>query len=130
MLQRLKSLYIGPSPVSDRGVFTGEDLKKGDILEICPVIILPREEGDWLRKSILYSYYFLWGSSLEQYAIALGYGSLYNHSFEPNCDFVTDYEERVVRFFCIKDIAAGDELLVNYVAGARREDLWFVDSAE
>ena len=45
--------------------------------------------------------------------LALGYGSLYNHSYRPNARYV-DLSERTKLFTAIRDIAAGEEITVNY----------------
>lgn len=124
-MQRIPSLYIGPSKLHDRGVFTTSALKKGDLVEISPVIVLGTHEKDYLLKSKLYDYYFLWGNAHDQFAVALGYGSLYNHAYKANIEFVPNYPNRTIQFYCLRDIEAGEELLINYVVGARREDLWF-----
>ena len=46
-------------------------------------------------------------------ALALGYGSLYNHSYRPNARYV-DLGDRTKLFTAIWDIAAGEEITVNY----------------
>ena len=54
---------------------------------------------------------FLWGEGTV--ALALGYGSLYNHSFAPNARY--DDEGRQVKVYsAIRDIAAGEEITINY----------------
>jgi SET domain-containing protein len=42
-----------------------------------------------------------------------GYGSLYNHSYRPNARYV-DLAGRTKLFTAIRDIAAGEEITVNY----------------
>jgi len=46
-------------------------------------------------------------------AIALGYGSLYNHSYTPNAHY-RDIGRRSKEFLAVRDIAAGEEITVNY----------------
>ena len=40
----------------------------------------------------LYNYCFSWGDNYEHTAIALGYGSLYNHSYTPNAIFTNNID--------------------------------------
>ena len=47
----------------------------------------------------------------------LGFGSLYNHSYEPNAKYVRRVSKRVVEFVAIKDIKKGQEITVNYNFG-------------
>ena len=46
--------------------------------------------------------------------MALGYGSLYNHSFFPNAEYIKVWEERVIRFVALRDIRDGEEITINY----------------
>ena len=74
-----------------RGVFAGERIPKGRVIEICPVIPLKPAEAQICRKTILDDYFFAWGSKNSSYALVLGYGELYNHSPDPNAS----YEKRL-----------------------------------
>ncbi|HLP19343.1 MAG TPA: SET domain-containing protein-lysine N-methyltransferase, partial [Chitinophagales bacterium] len=73
------------------------------------------------------NYYYLWGEQAKNYAICLGYGSIYNHSYEPNCLYETYYPDEVIHFITLKDIAAGEELTVNYNHDPdNKTPLWFM----
>ena len=48
-------------------------------------------------------------------AVALGYGSLYNHSYTPNAHYV-DVDQCRKRFVALRDIEAGEEITINYNA--------------
>ena len=125
MLQKAPGLYFAPSAVHGRGVYCAHLLSAGDVIEICPVIVLPQGEIDLLSHSLLYEYYYLWGERQDQCAIALGFGSLYNHSVKPNAEFVPDYSDDTIIFTALRDIAAGEEITVDYQAGAMIRALWF-----
>ena len=127
-MQRIPSIYYGPGDIHGRGVFAGQHLSEGDLVEICPVIVLAPGEGQFLNSSELFNYYFLWGEKRDAYAIALGYGSLYNHAFDANLDFTPRLDDKTISFFCTKEIQAGNELFIDYVSGAKRSDLWFKPS--
>lgn len=107
-------------------MFTSEDIPEGSLLEVCPVIIIPQDQVAAIHKTVLHDYYFLWGPEEKQAAIALGFGSLYNHSFEPNAEYRVDYEQRSFDFYSLRDLEAGEEITVNY-NGAEddRSPLWF-----
>jgi hypothetical protein len=58
-------------------------------------------------------------------AFALGYGSLYNHSYEPNAayDLTTD---GLIIITAIKPIKKGEEIFVNYNGNhADKTPVWF-----
>jgi hypothetical protein len=111
---RNPALYIAPSDLGGRGVFTGVPIKKGDLIEICPVIVMKKGEIPLLDKTTLYDYYFLWGDDQEQSAIALGYGSLYNHAAPSNADYGMDFDYETIEIQAIRDIEAGEEITINY----------------
>ena len=124
----LPFLYIKPSPRGGRGVFTSEAITAGSIVELAPVIELTEEDRRAIHATHLHDYYFLWDEAGA--AIALGYGSLYNHAGEANLDYELDYDFEQIRFTAARDIAAGEELLIDYMAGDEREGLWFADRGQ
>jgi hypothetical protein len=62
----------------------------------------------------LSDYYFLWRKDPPELAIALGNGSLFNHSFAPNAHFERDLPRTRILFRALRDIAKGEEITVNY----------------
>jgi SET domain-containing protein len=46
--------------------------------------------------------------------LPLGYGAMYNHSDNENVTYYMDRLTNKMLFFTIRDIAAGEELYVNY----------------
>lgn len=114
MTQRLPSLYFGPSPLGGRGVFTSAPIPKGAVLEICPVIVLPAHELPAIHGTKLHDYYFSWGWNDDECAIALGFGSLYNHSYEPNAQYLVDIDDESMEIIALRDIEAGEEITVSY----------------
>ena len=123
----LPALHIKDSPGKGRGVFTTEAIEARTLIEIAPVIVLPEKDCELIDKSFLYNYYFLWGNKLKNYAICLGYGSVYNHSYTPNCIYETYYEDEVMYFITLRDIAAGEEITVNYNHDPDdKKPLWFM----
>lgn len=125
-MQRIPSLYVGASEIHGKGVFTYEAIPEGALLEICPVIIMPESSITLLDQTVLYDYYFQWGEKNDRCAIVLGFGSLYNHSFEPNAEYDMDYENETLDIFALRDIEAGEEILFNYFGYANaRGELWF-----
>jgi len=119
-------IYVAHSEGKGRGVFAGSLIENGDIIEVSPVIVLPNADKDKIHDSFLHDYYFLWGKDLRELAIALGYGSLYNHSDTPNASFSYDYNDRSITFNCIHRIEAGTEICINYNEGKEKDlKLWF-----
>ena len=107
-------LSVRNVPGKGRGVFAQKRFEKGEIIEVCPVIVLPPEEIDFLEHTKLYNYYFAWGSDSKEAAIALGYGSLYNHSYTPNAKYEKDLINGFLKYSCIKEIQQNEEITINY----------------
>lgn len=125
-MQHIPSLFITHSSLGGRGVFVGEDLPANSIIEICPVIILSEMDKEKVHETFLHDYYFLWGADEKQAAIALGYGSLYNHSYSPNAQFIANIEEESITIESIAPIEAGSEITINYNGDVEdKTPLWF-----
>ena len=126
-MQRIPSIYFANSDLGGRGVFTAADIPEGALLEICPVIVMPKAHLKYLDETGLYDYYFIWGQQEEACAIALGYGSLYNHSYRPNAFYLPDFEGKALHFMALRDLKAGEEITVNYNGHpSDEEEVWFM----
>lgn len=108
------AIFFAPSERHGLGVFAARDFEADEIIEVCPVILFPKSELALIRQTKLDDYYFDWGEDGEWYAMALGYGSLYNHSYEPNAEYGMDFDARTIDFYCIRPIKAGEEITINY----------------
>ena len=97
-----------------RGVFTSSDIEAGTVVEISPVIVMNDEDRKLLDKTLLHDYIFEWGNSIKQCCMALGYVALYNHSYQSNCEYEMDFENELISIKAVRDIKAGEELLINY----------------
>lgn len=117
-------IYCKKSAHRGRGVFARRLIPAGTIIEEVPVIVLPVTDL-WKAAGldVLQHYVFHWRDG--RVAIALGYGSLYNHSYQPNarCE---DLGPQKKRFIALREIQADEEITFNY-AGApdAREDVGF-----
>ena len=129
-MQRLPGIYFAPSEKGGRGVFSAIYISEGTLIEVCPMIVLPEEDFQKIHDSTLHDYYFLWGDEENQCAIALGFGSLYNHDYEPNARYFVDPEEETMEIYAIREIFPGDEITVTYNGHPDDKSLvWFEDPA-
>jgi hypothetical protein len=79
------------------------------------------EEG--IAGTSLANFCFAWSTCTV--ALALGYGSLYNHSFRPNARY-EDVWPQTKEFTALRDIEPGEEITVNYNGKPRsRAKVWF-----
>ena len=95
-----------------RGVFARRFIYDGEVIERVPVLVLPvGESRSASGLTPMSDYCFDWGRGTV--AVALGYGSLYNHSYQPNARY-DDEKGHIKVFMAIRDIALGEEIVVNY----------------
>lgn len=113
-----------------RGVVAAAPIPAGTLVERSPVLIIPADERHLIDPSIVFTYVFMWehGTVEEDLyrhegraAIALGYTSLLNHSYTPNCEFVRHIDDLTIDLVALHPIAAGEELTIDY-----QMTLWFV----
>ena len=118
------SLYVAPSPLHGVGVFTDEPFEPGDPIEECPVLVIPALQRDAINGTVFSGYYYEWAEG--DGALALGFGSLYNHSFRPMARYDPAEGVAVLVISAIRRIRAGSEITVNYNGNPRsRRRLWF-----
>lgn len=91
-----------------RGVFARRAIPAGTEFEKAPVLVVPT---DTIDTSPLMDYVYCWGE--ETVAVALGFGSMYNHSYEPNARY-DDVGRRTKVFTALRDIEPGEEITINY----------------
>lgn len=121
-------LLIKETPHAGRGVFAGEAIPEGALIEEAPVVVISEEQVPYLVKTALEEYYFKWGGTGDEAAIALGYGSLFNHAREPNALYVKKFAERKIFFVSLRAIAAGEEITVSYNGAlGDKSPVWFED---
>ena len=83
------SVYTGRSRIHGRGVFAARRFEPGDVIEECPVLTVSGDQAALLDETDLYGFTFEWKKGA---AVALGFGSLYNHSWAPNARYDHDYD--------------------------------------
>lgn len=121
-------IYFGPSALHGQGVFAAAPIAAGSVIEVCPVLLFSKSELPHVRRTMLDDYYFDWGDEGEWYALALGYGSLYNHAYQPNAEYGMDFEANTLEFYALRDIEPGEEIFINYNGDAGNQTtVWFED---
>lgn len=104
---------VGISPtLGIRGVIATRAIARGQVIERCPIILVPPHQIDLVDQTVLEPYTFAWDD--ENSALLLGYGMLLNHSYAPNVDYDPDYETKEMVFTALRDIEPGEELCINY----------------
>ena len=87
---------------------------------------MKNKERVLIDQTILHDYIFEWGENTRQCCMALGYISIYNHSFNSNCEYEMVYEKDVIKIKTMRSIEKGEELFINYNGTFDdKKPLWF-----
>jgi len=116
-----------------RGVIAAKRFRAGEVVEISPVVLVD-ESFINLPKSVqrlVFNWSKLSDSNIN-FALATGFGSLYNHSDNPNLRYSADSKKNTMIFKTIRNIKAHEQLTINYnqvKEGAEpRKKSWFVSN--
>jgi hypothetical protein len=115
-----------------RAVFARQEIRPNQTIERVPVLLIPRAQvfsppdESQPHGSKISWYVFNWLPTKRDYvALALGYGSIYNHSDDPNARYEMEMPD-ILRFIAIKPIRVGDEITIDYRGDeGDRKDLGF-----
>jgi SET domain-containing protein len=135
-LDRKKNLYLEDAGHKGRGVFCSEDIRKGEVLEITPTIILNEAATEAIEGTILADYVFKIGGiskTLRKQAgikniskccgAIMGITSYFNHSETPNAE--VEWEEHNGTLYhqvrALRSIPKNTEICTSYGGG------WFDD---
>ena len=99
------------------GVFATKFIYPDTVIERSPVIVIDGKvaydnpvQDD---ATHLGDYVYDWKDDRYS-AIALGAGSIFNHSFNPNVDWVQDYESNTIVYRSLVAINPGQQLFISY----------------
>lgn len=120
-------------PGRGRGLVASEQIPRGHVIEIAPVVVLPKVDAELACKTVLNDYVFTWRDPPGSMAVSLGVGkllfdcsqaqltlnrpgSLFNHARQPNVSYTLDQERYVIIYAAARDIEPGEELCIYYGA--------------
>lgn len=114
-----QDLVIKETSKKGKGVFTTNFIPAGIILEESPVIVMNNKERLLLDQTKMHDYIFEWHGIKDENGkpgccVALGYLSVYNHSYQSNCEYYMDYESGTMMIKSVRDIQPNEELTINY----------------
>jgi SET domain len=100
-----------------KGVFAQCDFASGTIVEECPVILMsmPFEQLPPQVRRVVFNWGILAKTDAST-ALALGYGSMYNHDDPANMRYIANPATCTLSFIAVRDICADEELTINYNA--------------
>jgi hypothetical protein len=115
-LFRHAHLVVAPCKFG-HGVFTTGLIPSGATVEECPYLRIRKEDCSGIIDDYVYGLESDNGNSGEDpdyYSLPLGWGSIYNHANDHNTEYWHDVDRDLIVFVAAKDIAAGEQLFINY----------------
>lgn len=123
-----KPLYVKQTRSRGRGVFCTTAIEKDELIECCPLLVLPGKDYHIATSSRLTNYFFCFDREENSLALAWGFGSLYNHAVNANATYLLDSGYRTMSYFAIEDIPANTEIVINYSGKSGQEYKEWFDS--
>lgn len=112
VLQHSDLVYVKKVKGKGRGVFARKPIRKGQIIEKVPKMLLtPDMIVDGFRNPSLAKLFFV--HDPRTLCVCLGFGSIYNHSFEPNAIY-KDGPAATMIFQALRNIEKDEEICINY----------------
>jgi len=120
-------IRVGRSGTIGRGVFAVQAFLPGDLIEKAPVLVISPTDWACLEKTVLFSYTYAFSDNGgDEMALALGFGSMYNHSYTPNAGYMKRIEDQAIDYVALRPILPGEEITINYNGDPDcRDPLWF-----
>lgn len=97
------------------GAFAARKFSREEVVELCPVLVI--DAAATKLPQPINTRVFDWAKlakSKQHSALALGYGSMYNHDNPANMRYEADATKLFLRFIAIRDIEESEELTINY----------------
>ena len=117
------ALTVGASTVHGTGVFAAAAFAVDEVIEECPVLVVVPKHAKKVANTVFGDYVYEWKGG---YGLALGYGSLYNHSRTSNARYEMDYDIDEIHIVAVRAIEPGDEITINYNGDpADPSPVWF-----
>jgi uncharacterized protein len=135
-LDRKKDLYLKDVGIKGRGVFCRTAIKKGEVLEITPAVILDEAATDAVDSTTLMNYNFIIGNISKKMrrqtgvkrpakasCVIFGVMTFCNHDEKPNAEIVWEELDGTLYYelHAKKAIPAGTEICTSY------GKTWFAD---
>ena len=109
----ISKIIVKDSSLHGLGVFATIDINEGEIIELCPYLVI--DDDDLAEDNRLNDYLFSSPDQEGDYLVILGSAMMYNHDDNPNAEWeIDDDDHRFVRFTALRDISIGEEVTQDY----------------
>jgi SET domain-containing protein len=108
-----------------RGIIAERDIKLGEIITNCELLVLSPEDTVKVNETDLKWYTFTFNAETKQDCLVMGDGEIFNHSEDANTLYgLIDWNGRkLMRFQACSDIKKGEQLFIDYNADVKKADI-------
>lgn len=106
----IDEITLCKSRLGGYGVFSNRDILQDEIIEISPFLILPNSEIS--SNNPISDYIFKYDNNKS--CFVLGYGSMYNHSDNPNIEYYFNDDKTFFMYKATRNIEKNEELCISY----------------
>jgi len=99
-----------------RGVIAERDIKLGEIITNCEILVLSPEDTLKVNETDLRWYVFTYDKNTKQDCLVMGDGEIFNHDDNANVLYgLIDWDKRkLMSFQASRDIKKGEQLFIDY----------------
>ena len=99
-----------------RGVIAERDIKLGEVITNCEILVLSPEDTLKVNETDLKWYVFTYDKNTKQDCLVMGDGEIFNHDDNANVLYgLIDWNGRkLMRFQASRDIKKGEQLFIDY----------------
>lgn len=128
-----QSVFVKMFDTMGRGVTTSLPLAKGEFVAQCELLVLSSKDTKVVNQTDLQYYTFKYNEDSD--CLVLGIGEIFNHDGNPNVRYdITDYTQdgytrKVMTFTTTREIAAGEQLFIDYTADTNVDARQYIANA-
>lgn len=99
-----------------RGVISERDIKQGEIITKCEILVLSPSDTAKVNETNLEWYTFIYDINTKQDCLVLGDGEIFNHNDDANVlyNLIEWNGRKIMQFQASKDIKKGEQLFIDY----------------
>lgn len=108
-----------------RGIIAERDIKRGEIITNCELLVLSPEDTIKVNETDLKWYTFTFNADTKQDCLVMGDGEIFNHDDNANTLYgLIDWNGRkLMRFQASRDIKKGEQLFIDYNADVEKAEI-------
>ena len=108
-----------------RGIIAERDIKRGEIITNCELLVLSPEDTVKVNETDLKWYVFTFDKNKKQDCLVMGDGEIFNHDDNANTLYgLIDFNGRkLMRFQASKDIKKCEQLFINYNSDVEKAEI-------